>query len=211
MAQRRSRRSISICTCRTTPSRRTTRRPSTVGAAACGHVQAASVHRSGKPGVQHVSVDAARRGNAPETSCWRIPRSSRRCSVAMRVWKLSGRTSRPGDATDSRRRRRCCRLLRGYLHADRRIPSQAQNRGVYPLGMSAIELGRHAGIRVYLFEPIALYTRDQAKDDEGRTLPVTGINTVVMDMNTIDLGEHGDGFSERDTPRPPLCLSRKTI
>ena len=68
------------------------------GAAACGHVEAASVHRSGKPGVQHVSVDAARAAIAPETSCWRIPRSSRRCSVAMKVSKRSGRISRSGDA-----------------------------------------------------------------------------------------------------------------
>src|SRR6185369_17374251 len=27
--------------------------------------------------------------------------------------------------------------------------------------------------------------RDQAKDNEGKTLPVTGFNTVVMDMNTL--------------------------
>lgn len=30
-----------------------------------------------------------------------------------------------------------------------------------------------------------LYTRDQAKDNEGRTLPVTGNHSVILDMNTI--------------------------
>ena len=32
---------------------------------------------------------------------------------------------------------------------------------------------------------LLFYARDQAKDDDGRTLPVTGLNTVVMDMNTL--------------------------
>ncbi len=32
---------------------------------------------------------------------------------------------------------------------------------------------------------LLFYVRDQAKDNEGRTLPVTGLNTVVMDMNTL--------------------------
>ncbi len=30
-----------------------------------------------------------------------------------------------------------------------------------------------------------LYTRDQAKDNEGRTLPITGNHSVILDMNTI--------------------------
>ena len=30
-----------------------------------------------------------------------------------------------------------------------------------------------------------LYTRDQAKDNEGRTLPITGNHAVILDMNTI--------------------------
>jgi hypothetical protein len=29
-----------------------------------------------------------------------------------------------------------------------------------------------------------VYTRDQAKDNEGRTLPVTGKHSVILDMNT---------------------------
>jgi len=32
---------------------------------------------------------------------------------------------------------------------------------------------------------LLFYARDQAKDEEGKTLPLTGQNTVVMDMNTL--------------------------
>jgi len=31
-----------------------------------------------------------------------------------------------------------------------------------------------------------LYTRDEAKGNEGQTLPVTGIHTVILEMNTIN-------------------------
>ena len=32
---------------------------------------------------------------------------------------------------------------------------------------------------------LLFYARDEARDNEGKTLPVTGLNTVVMDMNTL--------------------------
>ena len=64
-------------------------------------------------------------------------------------------------------------------------PARAQNRGVYPLGMSATNSGVTPESGFTYSNQLLFYARDQAKDDEGRTLPVTGLNTVVMDMNTL--------------------------
>ena len=65
------------------------------------------------------------------------------------------------------------------------IPSHAQNRGVYPLGMSAINSGVMPESTFTYSNQFLLYTRDQAKDNEGKTLPATGNHTVILDMNTI--------------------------
>ena len=35
------------------------------------------------------------------------------------------------------------------------------------------------------FNQLLFYTRDHAKDDAGNTLPITGENNVLMDMNTL--------------------------
>jgi hypothetical protein len=64
-------------------------------------------------------------------------------------------------------------------------PAGAQNRGLYPLGMSATNSGITPDSGFSYSNQLLFYVRDQAKDDEGRTLPVTGLNTVVMDMNTL--------------------------
>ena len=64
-------------------------------------------------------------------------------------------------------------------------PSHAQNRGVYPLGMSAINSGVMSESTFTYSNQFLLYTRDQAKDNEGHTQPVTGNHTVILDMNTI--------------------------
>src|SRR5579864_5877663 len=64
-------------------------------------------------------------------------------------------------------------------------PAQAQNRGVYPLGMSATNSGVTPESGFSYTNQLLFYTRDQAKDDDGRTLPINGTNTVVMDMNTL--------------------------
>jgi hypothetical protein len=65
------------------------------------------------------------------------------------------------------------------------VPSRAQNRGVYPLGMSAINSGVLPESTFTYSNQFLLYTRDQAKDNEGQTLPITGIHSVILDMNTI--------------------------
>ncbi len=65
------------------------------------------------------------------------------------------------------------------------IPSHAQNRGVYPLGMSAISSGLMPDSTFTYSNQFLFYTRDQAKDNEGHTLPVTGNHVVILDMNSI--------------------------
>jgi hypothetical protein len=70
-----------------------------------------------------------------------------------------------------------CICMTGLLHA--------QNRGVYPLGMSAINSGIMPESSFTYSNQFLLYTRDQAKDNEGNTLPVTGNHSVILDMNTI--------------------------
>lgn len=64
-------------------------------------------------------------------------------------------------------------------------PARAQNRGLYPLGMSATNSGVTPESGFSYSNQLLFYVRDQAKDNAGRTLPVTGLNTVVMDMNTL--------------------------
>ena len=65
------------------------------------------------------------------------------------------------------------------------IPSHAQNRGVYPLGMTAFNSGVMPESTFTYSNQFLLYTRDQAKDKDGQTLPVTGNHSVILDMNTI--------------------------
>jgi len=63
--------------------------------------------------------------------------------------------------------------------------SHAQNRGVYPLGMTAINSGLMPESTFTYSNQFLLYTRDEAKDNQGNTLPVTGNHSVILDMNTI--------------------------
>jgi len=65
------------------------------------------------------------------------------------------------------------------------MPTEAQNRGVYPLGMSAINSGVTPGAGFTYTNQLLFYSRDHAKDDAGNTLPVTGQNYVLMDMNSL--------------------------
>jgi hypothetical protein len=63
--------------------------------------------------------------------------------------------------------------------------ANAQNRGVYPLGMSATNSGVTPQPGFTYVNQLLFYTRDHAKDDAGNTLPITGENNVLMDMNTL--------------------------
>ena len=50
-------------------------------------------------------------------------------------------------------------------------PSHAQNRGVYPLGMSAINSGVMPESTFTYSNQFLLYTRDQAKDKKAKPCP----------------------------------------
>jgi hypothetical protein len=63
--------------------------------------------------------------------------------------------------------------------------AQAQNRGVYPLGMSATNSGVTPRPGFTYVNQLIFYSRDHAKDNDGNTLPVIGENYVLMDMNTL--------------------------
>jgi signal transduction histidine kinase len=62
---------------------------------------------------------------------------------------------------------------------------EAQNRGVYPLGMNAVNSGLMSAPGFTYTNQLLLYARDEAKANDGPTLPIMGSNTVVMDLNTI--------------------------
>ena len=63
-------------------------------------------------------------------------------------------------------------------------PAHAQNRGVYPLGMSAVNSGIMPVPGFSYSNQLLIYSRNEAKDDNGNTI-VTGSNDVIMDMNTL--------------------------
>ena len=60
----------------------------------------------------------------------------------------------------------------------------AQNRGVYPLGMSATNSGVTPEPGFAYVNQLLIYTRDESKGPNGEVLG-TGSNSVVMDMNTL--------------------------
>ncbi len=61
----------------------------------------------------------------------------------------------------------------------------AQNRGVYPLGMSATGSGLTPDPGFTYSNQLLFYARDEAKDDNGATLPASGTNGVLMDLNSF--------------------------
>src|SRR4051794_3599149 len=65
------------------------------------------------------------------------------------------------------------------------LHARAQNRGVYPLGMSATNSGVTAGAGFTYANQLLFYSRDHAKDAVGNTVEVKGQNYVLMDMNTL--------------------------
>jgi hypothetical protein len=62
--------------------------------------------------------------------------------------------------------------------------AQAQNRGVYPLGMSATNSGVTPEPGFSYVNQLLIYSRDRSKGPNGEVL-ATGSNSVVMDMNTL--------------------------
>jgi len=64
-------------------------------------------------------------------------------------------------------------------------PAKAQGRGVYPLGMTAAGSGVTPEPGFTYANQLLFYSRDESKADDGSTLPVSGRNAVVMDMNSF--------------------------
>jgi hypothetical protein len=62
--------------------------------------------------------------------------------------------------------------------------ARAQNRGVYPLGMSATNSGVTPQPGFTYANQLLIYSRDKSKGPDGQVL-ATGNNSVVMDMNTL--------------------------
>jgi hypothetical protein len=62
--------------------------------------------------------------------------------------------------------------------------TRGQNRGVYPLGMSATNSGVTPEPGFAYVNQLLTYSRDKSKGANGEVLG-TGINSVVMDMNTF--------------------------
>src|SRR3954470_1633063 len=83
-----------------------------------------------------------------------------------------------------RRLRRAARLLAACMVLTPAGP-QAQSRGVYPLGMTAIGSGVTPDPGFTYANQLLFYSRDESKADDGSTLPVSGQNGVVMDMNSF--------------------------
>src|SRR3569832_2094609 len=83
-------------------------------------------------------------------------------------------------------------LTRGAVHSLRiailvcavYAPASAQNRGVYPLGMSAMNSGATPAPGLTYTNLFILYSRDESRGDDGELL-ATGSNSVLMDMNTF--------------------------
>ena len=64
------------------------------------------------------------------------------------------------------------------------ITTSAQNRGVYPLGMSATNSGVTPAPGFTYVNQLLIYSRDKSKGPHGEVFG-TGSNSVVMDMNTL--------------------------
>jgi hypothetical protein len=65
------------------------------------------------------------------------------------------------------------------------VKTQAQSRGVYPLGMSAINSGITPQPGFSYSNQLLFYSRDQIKTNDGSTLPVSGNHSVLMDLNSL--------------------------
>jgi hypothetical protein len=63
--------------------------------------------------------------------------------------------------------------------------AKAQSRGVYPLGMSAANSGVTPEPGFTYSNQLLFYSRDEVKDQNGNTVPITGSNSVLMDMNSL--------------------------
>jgi hypothetical protein len=64
-------------------------------------------------------------------------------------------------------------------------PVRSQSRGVYPLGMTAVGSGVTPDPGFTYANQLLFYARDESKANDGSSLPVSGQNAVIMDMNSF--------------------------
>ena len=64
-------------------------------------------------------------------------------------------------------------------------PVRSQSRGVYPLGMTAVGSGVTPDPGFTYANQLLFYARDESKANDGSSLPVSGRNAVIMDMNSF--------------------------
>lgn len=89
--------------------------------------------------------------------------------------------------------------------------AQAQNRGVYPLGMSAVNSGLTSATGFTYSNQLLYYARDEARDNAGNTV-ATGSNGVIMDMNTITWASEGAVlFGARYSASATLPFARNSL
>jgi hypothetical protein len=63
-------------------------------------------------------------------------------------------------------------------------PARSQNRGVYPLGMSATNSGVTGEPGFTYAHQLLFYARDESRDADGETIS-TGTNAVILAMNSL--------------------------
>jgi hypothetical protein len=65
------------------------------------------------------------------------------------------------------------------------VKTEAQSRGVYPLGMTTVNSGITPQPGFSYSNQLLFYSRDEIKTNSGSTLPVRGNNSVLMDLNSL--------------------------
>src|SRR6187399_3025850 len=89
--------------------------------------------------------------------------------------------------------------------------AEAQNRGVYPLGMSSINSGMTPKPGFTYVNQLLFYSRDHARDDNGNSFGVTGENDVLMDMNSFVWVSAQDVFGAKFSMVATLPVAKNSL
>jgi hypothetical protein len=90
--------------------------------------------------------------------------------------------------------------------------ARAQNRGVYPLGMTSVNAGVIPAAGFSYGSQFLDYSRDRSKDQAGNTLPVMGRHAVLLFLNTVTWASptFGDGFQASASATIPIASNNLT-
>lgn len=89
--------------------------------------------------------------------------------------------------------------------------ASAQNRGVYPLGMSATNSGVTPVAGFSYGNQLIYYARDEVKDDDGVTLPIGGLNAVLMDLNSVIWASRRTMLGARYSATATIPVARNSL